>query len=217
MLPSRCRRATVVLPSFFRRATVVLTSYCHRATVMLSSRYHHATVVLPSCYHRAAVALPWCCRRAAVALPWCCRRTTVVLSSRCRRECRLEGVRGFYKGISISMMQSLPNICIVFVMYETIRQSFDQHYTGMRTRRRGDDDGTVTLESSSPDLIVTSQDNRAVDATNSPAVEMTALPVVDDIALVPIGVEVETAAHRDSLRPSVHAAASSRRARQEPS
>ena len=201
----------------YRRATVALPSRYRRATIVLPSRYRGANIILPSCYRHVVVTLSSRYRRAAVVLPSCYHRATVVLPSCCRRECRLEGVRGFYKGISISMMQSLPNICIVFVMYETIRQSFDQHYTGMRTRRRGDDDGTVTLESSSPDLIVTSQDNRVVDATNSPAVEMTALPVVDDIALVPIGVEVETAAHRDSLRPSVHAAASSRRARQEPS
>ena len=36
-----------------------------------------------------------------------------------------ESVRGFYKGLCVSMLQNIPNICIVFLMYEYVRHYFD--------------------------------------------------------------------------------------------
>ena len=36
-----------------------------------------------------------------------------------------ESFRGFYKGLCVSMMQNIPNICIVFLMYEYVRHYFD--------------------------------------------------------------------------------------------
>ena len=77
---------------------------------------------------------------------------------------RLEGARGFYKGISISMLQSLPNVCIVFLLYELIRQSFDDFY--LDAARRRVDDGAIVMSSASSSLsdedvtsIVTSPDD----------------------------------------------------------
>lgn len=63
---------------------------------------------------------------------------------------RAEGYLGFYKGFSLSMLQSLPNICIVFLVYEMARQAFNA-YAGRTsntvTSSRSDDNGYVSVRS----------------------------------------------------------------------
>lgn len=39
---------------------------------------------------------------------------------------RLEGVRGFYKGVSAYLVHVTPNICIVFLLYEYVTQQARQ-------------------------------------------------------------------------------------------
>ncbi|KAK7461636.1 hypothetical protein BaRGS_00033109 [Batillaria attramentaria] len=51
----------------------------------------------------------------------------------CRQVIRKEGMRGFYKGMSAYMLHVTPNICIVFLLYEHMTNTYIEPSDDMKT------------------------------------------------------------------------------------
>ena len=41
---------------------------------------------------------------------------------------RLEGVKGFYRGIEVELLKKVPNVAAVFIVYETLMSYFSKQF-----------------------------------------------------------------------------------------